>query len=185
MGSWKRVYFLDDDSVGRELLGFQIKDKIENVSDYRRDENQFIVGIGNNGTRHKIQRELEEKGFNIATIVHPFTSIGKRVTIGQGTVVLAGVVINPLVSVGRGCILNTACSIDHESTLREYVHLSPGTRLAGNVYLGENTWLGANATIINNIQIEKNIIVGANSLVINDITEEGTYVGSPVRKLLK
>jgi serine acetyltransferase len=37
--------------------------------------------------------------------------------------------------------------------------------------------------VINNIDICKNCIVGAGAVVVNNITETGTYVSIPVRKI--
>ena len=80
---------------------------------------------------------------------------------------------------GRHCIVNTSASIDHDCVLDNYVHVSPGTTIAGTVHIGQNVWLGAGSTIVNNINICHDVIVGAGSLVIRDIKTSGVYVGVP------
>lgn len=87
------------------------------------------------------------------------------------------------VQIGRSCIINTASSIDHECVLEDYVHVSPGVHVAGTVTIGKSTWIGIGATVINNLSICANCMIGAGSTVIKDIKEEGTYVGSPIRKV--
>ena len=55
--------------------------------------------------------------------------------------------------------------------------------VAGTVTIGKSTWIGIGATVINNLSICANCMIGAGSTVIKDIKEEGTYVGSPIRKV--
>jgi len=57
--------------------------------------------------------------------------------------------------------------------------------LAGNVQIGQNTFIGANATVIPGIKIGNNVTVGAGSVVIQDIKDNMSYVGNPARQLKK
>lgn len=96
---------------------------------------------------------------------------------------MAGAVVNPGSTIGKGCIINTCSSVDHDCQIGDYVHISIGAHLAGTVILGKNTWVGAGATISNNIEITSCCMIGAGAVVINDIIEKGTYVGVPARKI--
>lgn len=182
MNKWEEIFFLDDLSVGKSILGISVKDKISNAVHYKQENTEFIVAIGNNKIRNNIHNSLVEKGCKIAIVIHPFTSIGQGVKIGQGTVIMAGVIINPSTKIGNSCIINTASSIDHDCSIGDFVHLSPGVRVAGFVEIGKNSWLGTNATVINNIFIGENILIGASGLVIKDILFSGEYIGVPVTK---
>ena len=86
--------------------------------------------------------------------------------------------------IGEGCIINTACSIDHDCKLGNFVHVAVGAHLAGSVTVGERTWVGAGATISNNISICGECMIGAGAVVVKDIAENGTYVGVPAKKRL-
>ena len=46
---------------------------------------------------------------------------------------MAGAVINSDTKIGKGCIINTSASVDHDCTLDDFVHISVGAHLAGNV----------------------------------------------------
>lgn len=183
MNQWKTVYFLDDQKVGQRILNILVKDSISKATKYKSNYAEFIVAIGDNSSRKRIQRHLELSNCQIATIIHPFSSIGTDVQIGRGTVIFAGVVINPSAVIGVGCILNTSCSVDHDSNLGDFVHLSPGGRISGAVTVAGESWIGTNSTLINNINIAGKCIIGAGGVVIKSINESGTYVGIPVRKI--
>ena len=58
--------------------------------------------------------------------------------------------------------------------------------ICGRVTLGDNSFLGANATIIDKIKVAKNSIIGAGSVIIHTIENEGgTWVGVPARRIIK
>lgn len=178
------IGFLDDNLVnkGKEIyLGKKVIGTTKDIEIY--NKNYFIIGIGNNSIRKKINNENNLK---LYTAIHPSAIIAEDVKIGTGSVIMAGVVINPGTVIGKNCIINTCSSLDHDNLLEDYVHISPGAHLAGTVSVKEGTWICTGATIINNITIAQNNIIGAGSVVIKDINEEnGTYVGVPVKKLTK
>ncbi len=177
------IGFLDDNlaNKGKEIyLGKKVIGTTKDIEIY--NKNYFIIGIGNNSIRKKINNENNLK---LYTAIHPSAIIAEDVKIGTGSVIMAGVVINPGTVIGKNCIINTCSSLDHDNLLEDYVHISPGAHLAGTVSVKEGTWICTGATIINNITIAKNNIIGAGSVVIKDINEEnGTYVGVPVKKLI-
>jgi acetyltransferase-like isoleucine patch superfamily enzyme len=96
---------------------------------------------------------------------------------------MAGVVINSSTKIGKGCIINTSSSLEHDNVIEDYVHISPGVRLAGTVRIGKGSWLGIGSVVSNNVNICSGCKVGAGAVVVKDITEPGTYVGVPVRKI--
>ena len=177
------IGFLDDNlaNKGKEIyLGKKVLGTTKDIENY--NKNYFVIGIGNNSIRKKINNENNLK---LYTAIHPSAIIAQDVKIGTGSVIMAGVVINPGTVIGKNCIINTCSSLDHDNLLEDYVHISPGAHLAGTVSVKEGTWICTGATIINNITIAQNNIIGAGSVVIKDINEEnGTYVGVPVKMLI-
>ena len=178
------IGFLDDNlaNKGKEIyLGKKVLGTTKDIENY--NKNYFIIGIGNNSIRKKINNENNLK---LYTAIHPSAIIAQDVKIGTGSVIMAGVVINPGTVIGKNCIINTCSSLDHDNLLEDYVHISPGAHLAGTVTIKEGTWICTGAIVKNNITIGKNNIIGAGATVIKNIEEEGcTFVGIPVKKLIK
>jgi len=50
--------------------------------------------------------------------------------------------------------------------------------------VGKGLWLGIGSVISNNINITSGCMVGAGTVVVRDITEAGTYVGTPARRVI-
>lgn len=181
LNGYEEIYFLDDDKTKIKNSKYDVigtSKEIEKYLDY-----DFIVGIGNNKIRAKIMDELEMKKCNIVSLIHPRAIIDDTVSIEQGSVVMANAVINADTKVGKGCIINTSCSVDHDCILEDYVHVCPGAHIAGSVFVKEHTWIGIGSSIKNNITITSNVLIGAGGVVIKDINEEGTYVGVPAKRI--
>lgn len=177
MDQWSEITILDD-KLENDFL--KISGPVSNFTDY--PDADFFVAIGSNDVRRRFYEMIIEKQFNLATLIHPNSTISKSTQIGDGTVIMPGVIVNSSTVVGNGVILNTAVTVDHDNIINDYVHISPGSHLAGNVKVGWNTWIGAGTTIINDIEINPNIIIGAGTLVITDLIEEGVYFGIPSKK---
>lgn len=177
LNGYKEIDFLDD--ADKQTAVGKVSDFIKYI-----DEADFIVAIGSNAVRMKIQSDLKKSGANIVSLIHPNAIVSESVSIGKGTVVMAGAVINAGAVIGDGTIINTCASVDHDCKIGDFSHISVGARICGMVGIGDCTWIGAGATVINNINICNGSTVGAGAVVVKDINEIGTYVGVPAKARL-
>jgi sugar O-acyltransferase (sialic acid O-acetyltransferase NeuD family) len=182
MNKWKIIAFLDDDKSINSSMGLEVIGTSDDVFTHI-DEYEIFVGIGNNTTRQRVHEMLETSGASIPVLIHPNAVIGSQVDIENGTVVMAGAVVNCCTKIGKSCIINTGSTIDHDNFIEDFVHISPGAHLAGTVKVGQGSWLGIGSVVSNNISITNRCKVGAGSVVVKDLTEPGVYVGVPVRRV--
>lgn len=182
MNQWDEIAFLDDDESIDSIMGLSIIDTSKNMQLYIK-EYEVFVAIGDNQIRKKVYEQLIVLDATIPNLIHPNAVIGRNVYIDIGTVIMAGVVINSGTKISKGCIINTGATVDHDNDIADFVHISPGAHLAGTVSVGEGTWLGIGSIINNNINITNRCIVGAGAIVVSEITETGTYVGIPAKRI--
>jgi sugar O-acyltransferase (sialic acid O-acetyltransferase NeuD family) len=140
-----------------------------------------FIGIGDNITRARIFKNLEENKIKLPILVHPKSIVSSLAVINSGSVVMAGVVINAMAKIGKAVICNTSCIIEHDCEIGNYVHIAPGAVLAGNVSIGENSFIGANAVVKQGIQIGCNVIIGAGAVVVKNIPDGATAYGNPAK----
>lgn len=173
--------FLDDQrNPGDSHVGFPVLGKVEDYKNY--PEAWFVIAIGNASARAKISDGLE--GVRWYTAVHPAAAVSPLETsIGAGTVVMAGAVVNPGAQIGRHCIINSGSVVEHDNRIGDFVHISVGAKLAGSVTIGRKTWVGIGAVVSNGLEVCAGCTIGAGCVVVNDIPVPGTYVGVPARKL--
>lgn len=170
------IVFLDDDERIAECAGFPVIGKTSEVACMTGDK---IVAIGD----AKIRERIQTSAGPVVTLIHPDAVISRRVTIGAGSVIMAGAVINSDVVIGEGCIINTGASVDHDCKLHSFSHISVGAHVAGTCEIGTRAWIGAGAIVINNLNVCGDCMIGAGAVVIKDITEQGTYVGVPAKRI--
>jgi len=168
-----------DDNKEGSFEGVPIIGKIDD--NIIKDADEYIIGIGHD----RVRKNIYEQFYNLpwATLIHPRSIISKSASISYGTVVLAGAIIQPGVTVGKHCIVNTNSNIDHESYINSFSSICPGVTICGNVNIGELTFIGANSTIIQRITVGKNCIVGAGTVIIKNVNDNCKIVGNPGRIL--
>ena len=173
--------FLDDGAVvGEKVLGYPVLGSVSEWENY--SDASFVIAIGNASVRERIANQME--GARWYTAIHPRAIISSLETIiGEGTVIMASAVVNPCSIIGKHCIINTSAVVEHDNKIEDYVHVSVGAKLAGNVFIGKRSWIGIGASVKNNLSICDNCMIGAGTVVAKTISESGTYIGVPARKV--
>lgn len=183
MHNWNEIVFLDDYKTG-EIFGYPIIGKINDSHIYKYSHD-FFVAIGDNQIRSEIQNHLINEDFSIISLLHPSATISIFSKIERGSIVMAGSIINPNVTIGQGTIINTNSSVDHDCNIGDFVHISPGVAIGGTSSIGSYTWIGLGSNIINNITIGSDCIIGAGSVAVSDINSNVTAVGVPCTPIEK
>ncbi len=177
------VGFLDDNpNCGSSFSGFPV---LGTTAEFTRvPEASYIIAIGNARVRERLAAKIQ--GIKWYTAVHPSAVISETgTTVGEGTVIMANVVINPGTTIGRHCIINSGAVVEHDNVIEDFVHVSVGAKLAGSVHIGRRSWIGIGASVSNNVVICEDCMIGAGGVVVRDIEKPGTYAGVPVKRLEK
>lgn len=178
------IAFLVDDNAdlrGKEFFGYPVlggKAELLLVPDAPL---RCLVAIGVNSARVRVAEWLGQQGYSMVTAIHPSAQIGRDVTIGEGSVIMAGVVVNPATTIGEQVIVNTMASIDHDCRIDSGVHLAPGSTLCGSVTVGTGSFICSGATVIPNLKVGSFVTVGAGSTVIRDVPDGAIVLGSPAK----
>ena len=96
---------VDDNKAVTSILNYSVctLNEIDVIHD------KVIISIGNNSVRKRIVEELHVE---FGSIAHPKAVIDITSKIKEGTVVMAGAVINSSAVIGKHCIVNTSASIE-------------------------------------------------------------------------
>jgi len=182
MGNFNVVGCLDDhpDRIGHEILGIPVIGPISQASFEDLHIKHAVIAIGSNVTRKRLA-EYAPESVDWITLVHRHAYVAGSARIGKGTVIFAGAVIQPNVRIGSHVILNTSASIDHDGQLQDYVHVAPGSHLAGAVTVNEGTLVGIGSTIVENTLIGSWAVIGAGAVVTQDVPPNATAIGIPAK----
>ena len=172
-------------NVGEKTAGYPVLGKEEDLPELveAHELKGAIVAIGDNFVRSTVVARINEicPDLPFVSAVHPDASVAMEVSIGQGTVVMAGVAINPCCSVGRFCILNTHSSLDHDSIMEDFSSLAPRAVTGGNCRIGRYSAVSIGAVLIHGIHVGEHTVIGAGSLVVKSIKSFVVASGAPAK----
>lgn len=101
--------------------------------------------------------------------------------VGEGTVLMAGSVVNSDTVIGKHCIVNTKASVDHDCDVSDFSSLAPGVTLGGTVTVGEFSAISVGASVAHSKVIGAHTVVGAGAVVVRDIPSLVVAYGIPAR----
>lgn len=141
----------------------------------------FVVAIGDGAVRRRIARIAMGCGLHPAVLIHPDTTVGSDVDLGDGSVVFPGVRLTTHIRVGAHTHINQNVTVAHDCVIGSYATISPGAQINGTVQIGDGVFVGSGATVIQGVTIGRNAVVGAGAVVLHDLPDGVTAVGVPAR----
>lgn len=176
--------FVEPDTTLDGNHGFS---SLDCLSNFDLNETDLCLGIGFNFFREKVFREIRSSFPNarFPVLVHNSANVSKGSKLSEGTVIMAMASVGPNCIIGRGSILNTGSSLDHDSRMGDFSSLAPGARTGGSVELGERSFLGLNAGMRQKATLGRDTVIGAQSLVTESLGDGVLAFGVPARTVRK
>ncbi len=139
-----------------------------------------------NKARQRLFDKCKKMGYRCASYISSHAFVWHNVEIGENVFIFENSTLQYHVSVGNDVIIWCGSIIAHRTIVEEHCWLSPKVAVAGFCHIGENTFIGVNATVGDSVTIAKDIIVGAGAVTVKDLNESGSiYIGSPAKKTTK
>jgi sugar O-acyltransferase (sialic acid O-acetyltransferase NeuD family) len=177
--------FLDDagaDRRGQAFFGSRVLGGYHDLRKLRRlGVTHVIPGFGNPARRRLIVAKAAAAGFALASAVHPKAIVAGGVRVGAATVVKAGAIVDPLVTIANNVIIGTSVSLGHECKVHDGAWLSGGVHVAAHASIGELSWIGTGAVIRDGVRVGAGSLVGAGAVVVGDIPDGVVAYGVPAR----
>ncbi|MEW8505074.1 MAG: NeuD/PglB/VioB family sugar acetyltransferase [Candidatus Thiodiazotropha sp.] len=141
----------------------------------------FAVGIGNPVARRRYGELLLQKGADCPAIVNPSSYVSAHAKLGRGVLLMGMNAINHGARLDDFVALDWQVTIGHGAHIERAVFAGPGSRVAGDVVCGEDSYLGLGCQVIEQIRIGRGSLIGAGSTVTRDIPDHVIAVGSPAK----
>jgi sugar O-acyltransferase (sialic acid O-acetyltransferase NeuD family) len=197
-GFSKEVFFLLKDINLYNVKGFvdyQPKNKNLIINDESIpiiDEDEFLNNykwsniVISVGKPHLLKMLSDKfKNFNTPNIIHhSFISLNKKITMGVGNIITAGVIFTTDIKIGSFNVFNLNMTIGHDSVIGNQNVFNPSCNISGNNKIGNQNLFGVGSISLENMEIGNNNIIGASSLLTKSINNDGIYMGVPA-KLIK
>ena len=135
-----------------------------------------------NKNRAKIFNECKKLGYELLSYVHPTSTIGEDVKMGENCLILENNVIQPFVTIGDDVIIWSNNVISHDVVIKDHCFIIHQVVISGYVTIESYCIIAANSTIKNRITIAKECIIGMGTLIMKNTIEKGVYaIGSSQR----
>lgn len=185
-GEFEAAGFADDSDElqGSTIAGLPVLGPVHIASES--DEYGVVVTVGNPrsyDSKHRIVGRLDLNPGRYVTLVHPTASLGSEVTLGEGTIVLAGCVATHGVTIGRHVAIMPNVVLTHDDEVGDFAILGAGAKLGGGVKVGAGAYVGSGASVRESTSIGAGALVGMGAAVVSDVPPGETWVGVPARPL--
>ena len=162
---YKILCIIDKINKNRKLFNYKIFS--ENLLKKKKNLFAFVaVGqIKNYRIREKLFKKLLSLNFKIPSIISPFSYVSSKASIGSGTIIMHGAIINADVQIGKNCIINTNSVIEHGVKIKDHTHISTGVIINGETIIGSKVFIGSGSVVTNNIKVDDCCIIGLGSNV--------------------
>lgn len=156
---------------GKQVLGYPVIGTDEELPQILIHCSHALVGVGQIKTpepRIRLFERLQQCGFRIPTIISPRAYVSKHATLGEGTIVLHGAVVNAGAIVGRNCIINSQSLVEHDATIGDHCHVATAATVNGGAHIGMGTFIGSGSLIRECVSVGERCVVGMGQMVLFD-----------------
>ena len=172
-GQFKVIGLVERDEVSnQENFGYPVIGTDEDLPNLRQKCANALITVGQIKSpkiRMKLYQLLKELDFTLPVIVSPHAYVSKHARIGEGSIIMHGVIINANAKIGNNCIINNKSLIEHDAVIGDYCCIATGVNINGEVSVGNETFIGSCAVTKHEISIGKNCVIGAGVVLKNDI----------------
>ena len=168
------------DEVGKKISGYDViatQDELVNLS---KDFRYAFIAIGqikNVKLRIDMYESVLNTGFKIPSIISPQSFISRTVQIGEGTIIMNGVILNSGVRIGNNCIINSKALIEHGTQVADHCHISTGAILNGDCVVESKSFVGSGAIVKHGVTIKTSSFVNMGQIVTKNFDNLNNMTG--------
>jgi sugar O-acyltransferase (sialic acid O-acetyltransferase NeuD family) len=123
-----------------------------------------------NRVRTRLAAAAKAQGFALASYVSSHAFVWHNVELGEHCFVFEHNTVQPFVCIGSNVVLWSGNHIGHHSRIGDNCFISR-VIVSGGVEIGDNTFLGVNATLVNDITVGRDCWIGPGVTVTRDVAE--------------
>lgn len=158
-----------NNEIGQVILGYKVIGSDDSLEDIRKKCENALITVGQIGhpkVRLALAERLGRLTFKYPVIKSPNAYVSRSARIGEGTIIGHGAIVNAEAEIGRHCILNSQCLIEHGVHVGDFCHISTGAKLNGDVLVGRYSFIGSNSIIRNGVSLPCATVISAGKRIM-------------------
>jgi len=163
-----------------QCLGYTVIGTDSDLPEFTKIYQYALISIGQIQTaehRMRLYHQATKLGFQLPVIIAPTAHVSQHATLGAGTIVMHGAIINAGVRVGRNCIINSRALLEHDSNIEDHCHISTGAILNGDVTVGDGSFIGSGSVIKQGVAIGESCLIGMGLTVRHNLSDHAYFTG--------
>ena len=166
--------FIDDNPDSYKAYQFSAP-FLGSIKDHQvRQDVEYLIGIANLEHRRRITELLLAKNARFASFVHPDIYLSASATIGQSVIIAPNVNIGPNVIIGDFTLINSRCSLGHDTRIGMYNFISPNVCFSGFTSIGDENLFGINSATIPGIHVGNRNKIAAGMVLDKPVGDDTT-----------
>ena len=168
------------DEMNAQHLGYAVIGTDADLPQFAKDYQYAFITVGQIGSpdkRIRLFQQATQLGFALPNIIAPSAHVSNHASIGEGTIVMHGAIVNAGAKVGKNCIINTRALVEHDAVVEDHCHISTGAILNGSVTIGAGSFVGSGCVIKDGTTLGKNSVVGMGLRVRHDQADNTKFIG--------
>ena len=182
-GHWDELMFIDDTKDPGEFHGYQMFPFEDFSKRFSIDDVEVSIAVGEPAIRKVLYDKVVNKGYRLATIIHPTAVVSPTATLGQGVVLQDNVSVSAGANIGENVYVNGITLIGHGVEIGEHCQISSHVVIAGNTKVGPGVYIGISACVRDHIEIGENAIIAMGAVVMKSVHPGRTVMGNPAREI--
>ena len=163
-----------------QKLGYEVIATDDELNELAKSYQYALITVGQVKTakhRMRLYQMSLKCGFKMPSIFSPNSHVSQNATIGEGTIVMHGAIINAGAQVGINCIVNTRAVIEHDTSVGDHCHISTGAILNGGVSVGAGCFIGSGCVMKEGLSLGKDCVVGMGLSVRHNLDDTTSFTG--------
>ena len=161
-------------------LGYEVIATDDDLPQLVKKYDYALISLGqilSPSSRIRLYLQAVKLGFQLPVIIAPTAYVSRHATLGAGTIVMHGSIVNAGVRVGDNCIINNRSLLEHDATVEYHCHISTGTILNGGVTVGKGSFIGSSTVIKEGVKIGEDCVIGMGLSVRHNQLDHARYTG--------
>jgi len=154
--------------VNRSVVGYRVIACDETLPDLVGRYPYALVAVGqikSPDLRIRLFALALAAGFKLPVITCPTAYVSPHATLGAGTIVMHGAIVNAGARVGDNCIINSNALVEHGVSVGDHCHISTGAIVNGDVRIGDGSFVGSAAVIRESVTLGECCVIGMGAIV--------------------
>jgi sugar O-acyltransferase (sialic acid O-acetyltransferase NeuD family) len=164
-----------------EFCGLPVVPFEDVALNYPPDTYDFFVALSYsrlNEVRKEKYLVAKSKGYKLSSYVSSRATVLNQDCIGENCFILEDNTVQPFVRIGHNVTLWSGNHIGHHSIINDHTFISSHVVISGGVEIGEQCFIGVNATLRDHIKVGDRCVIGAGTLLLADADPESLYIGA-------